>query len=114
MISVESPWNAFAKVSCKYRKRKNTVGIQREVGSLSVYLSLGLSVFCSDQRMLTGAVCSCLFLQMKSSTDHEGLTTGQSGPKASAGSGVRLSLLTELQRRRLGETPSYSAVDTRL
>lgn len=40
MISVESPWNAFAKVSCKYRKRKNTVGIQREVGSLSVYLKV--------------------------------------------------------------------------
>ena len=60
----------------------------------------GLSGFCSDQRTLTGAVCSSLFLQMRSSTDHRGLTAGQRGLKASAGDGARLSLLTELQRRQ--------------
>lgn len=40
MISVESPGKAFAKVDCKYRKWKNTIGIERAVGSLSVYLKV--------------------------------------------------------------------------
>lgn len=40
MISMENPWNAFAKVNCKYRKWKNTIGIEKAVGSLSVYLKV--------------------------------------------------------------------------
>lgn len=62
--------------------------------------AIGLPGFCSDQRTLTGAVRSSLSLQMRSSTDHRGLTGGQRGLKASAGDGARLSLLTELQRRQ--------------